>query len=170
MVPYLGMSQAAIYERQRALIRLGLLPKPSGRGRGSGALATPRTAALICLSILATDNLSEMDHRIFKLAEAGISTWRKRQRCGLTGALTFVDALSAIIGDPDLARRVIIVKVERQPLEGSIHWKQPRSDNRDVSVFENRPRRFDYALTVGATLQGTALLKIALALSAGEPT
>jgi hypothetical protein len=164
LVPLLGMTQAAIYERQRALVRLGLLPKPSGRGRGSGAQATPRSAALICMSVMATDNLSEMDDRIAQLAGAKISTWRKSKRCGLTGAETFLDALDAIVGSPTLAERVLSVHVERQPLESSIHWKQPRSDNRDVSPFENKSRQYDYPIWVSARLDGSTLRKIAAAL------
>src|SRR5437762_2588496 len=106
LVPFFGISTAAIYERQRALVRLGLLPQPQGRGRGAGAQATPETAALICLSALATENLSEMDARIIRLACAPIDqSYYKRKYCRLTRTTEFKDALSAIIGNASLAER-----------------------------------------------------------------
>jgi hypothetical protein len=168
LMPHLGITQAAIYERQRALIRLGLLPKPTGRGRGSGATATPRAAALICLSVLVTDNLSEMDSRVSALAQARIETWRKRKRCGLTGATTLVEALSAILADYNLASRTRSIRVERKSLEGDIFWTQAKSKNLEVSQFRYRELRLieRSSLTINASLDGSALRQVAAALAA----
>lgn len=168
LVPHLGMTQAAIYERQRALVRLGLLPQPTGRGRGSGAKATPETAALIFLSVLATDSLSEMDERIANLASAKIWTWRKRKTCGLTRATTFIDAISAILADPALASRVQSIHVERQAQEGGIHWAHARSKNLDVSNFVTAPSRVitPSSIRVSARLDGGALRQAAAVLAA----
>src|SRR5258708_32457347 len=59
------MSSTALYERQRALVRVGLLPQATSRGRNSGgAMATPDTVAMIVLSVLVTDNLSDVDERM----------------------------------------------------------------------------------------------------------
>ena len=167
LVPHLGITQAAIYERQRALVRLGLLPKPTGRGRGSGATATPRAAALICLSVLVTDNLSEMDARVRALAQAPIDTWRKRKRCGLTGATTFVEALSAILADHHIASRTNSVSVQRQSLEGHISWRQAKSKNLEVSQFGSwKHRMIRQSFTTTANLDGSALRQVAATLAA----
>ena len=61
---FTGMSEAAVYERQRALVRAGLLKTKRGRGPGSGVRGTPKLVALSLISLLATGNLSD----------AGIST------------------------------------------------------------------------------------------------
>src|SRR5215211_344378 len=69
MSEQLGRSPAALYERQRALVRLGILSAPTnGRGPGSGVRATPETVLPILLSVLITDNLSEIDQRVSDLA------------------------------------------------------------------------------------------------------
>jgi hypothetical protein len=90
LVSHLGISQAAIYERQRALVRLGLLPKPVGRGRGSGADASPHSVSLIIPSALATDNLSDMDERIVGLARAPAYESRKACLCYETKQCLFM--------------------------------------------------------------------------------
>ena len=55
----LGTTPAAVYERQRALVRAKVLPTPAGRGRGNGLPATAENVALMLMAIMATDNLSE---------------------------------------------------------------------------------------------------------------
>jgi hypothetical protein len=175
LVPHFEMTGAAIYERQRALVRLGLLPQPHGRGRGAGALATPETVALICISILATDNLSEMDDRIRTLASAPIHTHYKRKYCRLTGASEFQIALSAIMGDFNLAQRVSSVQVRRKELEATIHWvKKGRAEfdfdgkNADLTTFEYPKQFVRHPFTVTADLRGTAIKEIAAGLSRSE--
>jgi len=51
------------------------------------------------------------------------------KRCALTGATTFVEALSAILGDYILASRTASIRVERKRLLGEICWRQPKSKN-----------------------------------------
>jgi hypothetical protein len=172
LAPHFGMTLAAVYERQRALVRLGLLPKPQGRGRGAGAQATSETVALICMSILATDNLSEMDERIATLASAPINTHYKKKYCRLTGAGDFRGALTRIMGDVDLARRVTSVDVRRKELTATVHWvKQYRGrwdfdqKNRDLTAFEHRIFGVQQpAFKVVAQLEGTTIYEIATAL------
>jgi hypothetical protein len=96
IAPPLGLTTAALYERQRALVRLGLLPTPQGRGRGSGADATPDNVALLIITRLLTDNLSEVDDRVMKLAKAPFIDQR-RTHCQWTGKRIFKDALSALL-------------------------------------------------------------------------
>jgi hypothetical protein len=112
LAPILGLSTAALYERQRALVRLGLLPKPEGRGRGSGADASPETVALLVIAVMATDNLSENDDRIIKLAHAKFDA-RAIQKCGLTAAPTFAMAVAAILAEPKKAEALLRISVTR---------------------------------------------------------
>ena len=113
IVDHLNTTRAALYERQRALVRLGLLQKPQGRGRGSGAEATPHSVALLILSVLITDSLSEMDDRVISLAHSKIDETRKRKSCHLTRETSFLPALTAVLDDHQLARRVSAVTVNR---------------------------------------------------------
>ncbi|MGY3359762.1 hypothetical protein ACVWZK_006425 [Bradyrhizobium sp. GM0.4] len=54
----LGISECALYERQRALVRMGLIPGPTSRGpRGASLLSLEAVYALIA-SVAVTDHLS----------------------------------------------------------------------------------------------------------------
>jgi hypothetical protein len=55
-----ALSEHALYERQRALVRGGLIKGRQGRGPGSGVEATPETVAMLLISVLATDSLSSV--------------------------------------------------------------------------------------------------------------
>lgn len=66
----LGLSEHALYERQRALVRAGLLKATEGRGPGSGVKATPEAVAMLIISVLATDNLSDVALMTAALARA----------------------------------------------------------------------------------------------------
>jgi hypothetical protein len=96
------LSPAALYERQRALVRLELLPKPGAPGRNSGAaMATPDAVAMLLIAILATDNLSEIDDRIQALAKrrAIDPDTGKPRRCDFTGKHTLHEALTEVLSD-----------------------------------------------------------------------
>lgn len=70
VAPILGMSGAALYERQRALVALGALQSLPGRGPGSGVPFTVENFAAILIAVLASDNLSEVDNRVTALLKA----------------------------------------------------------------------------------------------------
>jgi hypothetical protein len=83
-----------------------MLAAPKGRGRGSGVEATPDTVARLLVAVLATDNLSDTDEQVHKLAQAPFTATDKRapkgvgdkwERCPWTGAETFVDALAFLL-------------------------------------------------------------------------
>jgi hypothetical protein len=106
-----GMSPAALYERQRALVRLDLLPTPQTRGRNSGgALATPDAVAMMVIAVLATDNLSEMDDRVAILAdqEPFDRYGKKATSCPITREKTLRNALAAVLADETKAERISI--------------------------------------------------------------
>ena len=74
---YLGLTPLAVYERQRALVRLGLLPE-AGRGLNSGVRATPVTTTPLLVTALVTDNLSDVDERVKRLLNAKPSETEQR--------------------------------------------------------------------------------------------
>jgi hypothetical protein len=125
----LGTTPAAIYERQRALIRENLLPAPIGRGRGNGLPATAETVAMILIAMMVTDNLSDTDSRVRRLAEAKVNEKRtlghlKRHKgcCGLTGKRDFKSALVAILGSEEFHRSGILIRVARNELRAKIMY------------------------------------------------
>jgi hypothetical protein len=98
-LPQLGqclrMSPLALYERQRALVRLGVLTGKEGRGPGSGVRLTADTLAALLTSLLITDNLSEVDDRVGVLLNA------RRLMGQVTKIKTFGSALSAILSSQE---------------------------------------------------------------------
>jgi hypothetical protein len=120
IAPVLGLTTQALYERQRALIRLGLLPAPEGRGKRSGATASPDTVALLVVAAMVTDNLSDTDERVRKLAFAPFIDGKK-DRCPLSGAAAFKDALSFVLSSAAPAS------------------KPGRTFHTSVRVFRNEP-------------------------------
>jgi hypothetical protein len=121
----LGTTPAAIYERQRALVRAKLLPTPIGRGRGNGLPATAETVAMLLIAMMVTDNLSDTDDRVQKLAEAQVvgrgRLKRQKPRCRLTGKRDFKSALISILRLKDFPA-FILIEVSRTKLTAKITY------------------------------------------------
>ena len=65
LIPYLAskfeMTPFALYERQRALVRAGLIHAVPGRGAGSGVRATPHSVAMLLIAWLQPKVCSEVE-------------------------------------------------------------------------------------------------------------
>lgn len=134
----LGLTPAAMYERQRALVRANILPTPVGRGRGNGLPATPENVAILLIAVLVTDNLSEIDNRVSQLANAPFDS-RLEKSCLLTGKLTFKQALAEILASDVLARDVHL-DVSRSDLTARIFFYRGKRRNLELSNFgRDRP-------------------------------
>jgi DNA-binding IscR family transcriptional regulator len=116
-----GLSEAAVYERQRALVRAGLLKTERGRGPGSGVRGTPESMTLLLISLLATGNLSDagLSTRIFANLK------NKDGFCPLTGKRTFAEAVTAILASKELAQRIIAINVSQEIRESEIAYRDP---------------------------------------------
>jgi hypothetical protein len=66
----LEMTSDALYERQRALVRLGALKQLPGRGPGSGVPFTAQNFAVILISVLTAKSLSEVDEYVVEMCNA----------------------------------------------------------------------------------------------------
>src|SRR5690348_7567654 len=80
----------ALYGWQRALVREGLLDSVPGRGPGSGTPATPKALAQFLVGICCQATRSENAPLARNVAKAA-------GKCPLTGAETYLDALTAIL-------------------------------------------------------------------------
>jgi hypothetical protein len=112
-----------LYERQRALVRLGLLTGAEGRGPGSGVPLSADNLAALIIALAVTDNLSDTDKRVQKLCDASPGFGSK---CKFTGAKTFRDAFSIILGSVEMAGRLEYIGVDRADLSASIGYRQGR--------------------------------------------
>jgi hypothetical protein len=119
---HLRVSPAALYERQRALVRLGILRGEEGRGPGSGVKLSADALAAMLASLLLTDNLSEVDERVGVLLKARSSKVRT----------TFGKALSDILSK--MVAHGWRIAVERQTLEATIE-----RDQKEELVFSSVP-------------------------------
>jgi hypothetical protein len=143
----LDMTPLALYERQRALVRMGMLAK--GR-QGAGIAPTAETIARLLVASLATGSLSEVEER--SAAVAGLMP-RGAGRCPLTGMLTFLDAVASILTSKSRSRGTEITV----------------SRTADHAVIVHKGKRYEYAglhtdepsVRVSATLSAAAVARIA---------
>jgi hypothetical protein len=168
----LGTTPAALYERQRALVRVGLLIPEKGRGPGSGVQidAGGYSVAWLLIAVLATDNLSETDQRVAEIARTAprpSSGYRK----------TFVDALAEILTTLREAKSVTHVTIDRTAKSAEIGFrnqqpiafrksepavsKVPRHDRLSIEPGSYSLAGAPAALQVKATLSGATIAKIA---------
>jgi hypothetical protein len=154
---HLGTTPAALYERQRALVRAGLLDQSEGRGPGSGVRATAPSVAMLLLAVLAADSLTETDGRIGAIAAAQPQSPQRRCRC--TRAKSFLDALAAILVTSGLAAGVIEIEVSRTADRGRIKFYDADGTDK-VSEFAGA-RVSEPDLSVSAKLSHNLLKRVA---------
>jgi hypothetical protein len=162
----LSTTPAAMYERQRALIRARVLPPPIGRGRGNGLPATAETVALMIIAVMATDNLSDTDDRVLKLAEAKFDASYREGGCMLTGAPNFKTALAAILRTTELAASVRSISVSRNQLSAEIFFERGARRGKGISRFGGNQHQID--LEIEAKISGGALMWISRKLLLDE--
>src|SRR5262245_24280802 len=100
LASFVEMKPASIYERQRALVRAGMLVQRPGHGPGSGVLATPKSAAILLISLVSTANLSEVENKTKIAANLKSATGC----CPLTGERTLAKALTAVLSSRELSK------------------------------------------------------------------
>jgi hypothetical protein len=152
----LGTTAAALYERQRALVRGGILEQSEGRGPGSGVHLDPHAVALLLLAVLATDSLSETAEKVTVFAKA--RSTMPDHRCPLTAASHFAEAIACTL-DPSRrhSSEISSIKVSRTSGSGVIEYI--RKGRKIVSQFiVSAPLRADLEVTtrllVEAKIQG----------------
>jgi hypothetical protein len=159
IAPTLRLTTSALYERQRALVRMKMLPTPEGRGRGSGAEATADTVAVLLVSVLATDSLSESEVLVQALAQAAFIDTTKEiiSTCPFTAEQLFVDAVARTLADEKLAKFRPSIVVSRGS-HARIHWH--RSRRTEVSYFGSPPEANSEYINREIRLSFPALLTI----------
>ncbi|MDX1656763.1 MAG: hypothetical protein R3310_16255 [Candidatus Competibacteraceae bacterium] len=158
--PWLGQNQQYFYNRQRAMVRAKLLAQPRQRGPQGGVLATPVNVARLLVTVLGCELKEIPDHAgsFINLPPAD------GDRCPLTGAATFADALAVVLADPDRAGWLQSIRVDRAPIfAATITWEDP-------DTHEDQESRFGAAGAVANvvntyTLQGFVVGQFAIYLN-----
>ncbi len=109
----LGISPAVIYERQRALVKAGLLIYDKGRGPGSGVKVTPESVATLILATLSANNLAETAERTLDVGKARSTKASKE---------LFLDAFVDLLKSRKLAATVHQVTISRSSPDASIFF------------------------------------------------
>jgi hypothetical protein len=153
-----GMSAAAVYERQRALVRGGLLPVESGKASGSGVRLTEESLALLLVALLATDNLS----RIEECTRTFANLKSIARRCPFTDEATFLAALSTILSSTDLSKRCRGVLVSRTGPSGCVFYEKEKEPLASLfSLHGRKPKPQPFGMGVDAQLPGSTLRAVA---------
>jgi hypothetical protein len=133
----LDETSGALYERQRTLVREGLLDSTPGHGPGSGVRATPESIAILIISLLGSARLAEAGQRARDVAEASAVS---EQKCSLTGASKFKDALTTILSDERLSWRIDEILARKGYVtiryDGSRKYEEERGSQRSAFIFD----------------------------------
>jgi hypothetical protein len=161
-----GLSVDALYERQRALVRLGLM-ESVGRGPGGGTPARAETVAQLLTALLLVDGPSELDAGRFARTFKAPLQDRKRPICGLTKQKSFGAAVTCVLNETAIARKVNLVTLNRKTLRASLSWWRGSSRERTGhSSFDWKEEEADWGgLFVRAVMDGDVLCAVAIALS-----
>jgi hypothetical protein len=152
-----------LYERQKALVRAGLL-EAEGRGPGKGVQTTPRAVALLLIAAVATDKYTETERRTREIASAT----SEGKLCPLTGAKTFLDALITILSSSKVAIRMHHLVISRIASYAELHGHKKRFEIREPlteSKFYGRSE-IDLNYQVLTVIRGGKLHQIATELEA----
>ncbi len=146
----LETTPAALYERQRALVRANLLKQTEGWGPGSGVRVTVYSIAYLLIAETATSILAGSAERTHDIAitkpVGGI--------CPVTRARSFHDAIAFVIASERLARRVKQVKVSHSSPYAEIWFHKSKS------IFSSGAMR-QPSLRIVAEIEGLVLQNIA---------
>jgi hypothetical protein len=157
----LDTTAARLYERVQALMRAGILTSKGGHGPGSGVTTTAGSVSLLLIGTLAAETLGQTENRTREIA-ATVPVGEGR--CPLTGARSFEHALASVLTSRYRSSRVISISISRTAAKAAITY---RDEENNVRVIEFMgPHSEEPALSIVATLNGSAIKKIATDLVA----
>ena len=159
LAPFLYATPVALYERQRALTAGGLLDLGAGQGPASGVRLSGQSAAVLLISFLGTDFLSDTaaDTALFAkmVAQSG--------KCPITGKKNFQDALATVLTSEDALNKVGDITLRRGSVRGIFY--SPDDKENQVSYFMDRGRHTPmYGVDIAARLPKRVLRAIAHAV------
>ncbi len=115
-----------VYERLRAILREGVIPKARGRGSHGGVRATPTSVAALLIAILASERLREAGKSCAKIAKLK----SENGKCKLTGCDGFLEGVATLLANPALLSRVVELAVSRKYPRSYIRYRKTRGKTR----------------------------------------
>jgi hypothetical protein len=184
-----GLTPLGLYERQRALIRGGVIPAGESRGPGKGVRLTPKVAATMLIALLSTENVNDIAEKAAAVAtfksihgkDMRPGLIKRPGRCPFTGKATFGAALAELLSSIKLAERLLEINVyrtapvlaaslsfgDRVPdVDGYVYTGGGRSD----FAPGGNPERLKFArpeVTTWVRMSGEGLRRIAAAVAEG---
>jgi hypothetical protein len=159
---FLSTTPAALYERQRQLVRLGILTAEKGRGPGSGVELSAESLAALLVALLATDNLSDTDGRILLLLS---SKPVDKVKFAKTGGATFWEALAALLLSPQKVKDLAFIMVDRNMLLANIMFTRGKKTSGTLFATDLPRNVVLPGIAVSATIDKSNLLPVSLALT-----
>jgi hypothetical protein len=153
----LQLNPHAIYERQRKLVKVGLLQHVEGRGPGSGVRLSVEAVVVLLISLLATDDLAETEGPTMTLAS--LKRVREDARIkpqSLGAAQSFKILLIKALTRPDVVQDIHMVSVDRTNLQVSIFLK----DGTFVEFGQSRGNWHNRRLWIASHLHGSIIEKV----------
>jgi hypothetical protein len=182
-IPFLSkilrLNPHAIYERQRALVREGVLESVPGKGPGSGTFFTPEPVAVLLISMLATDSIKDSAEATRALCDARLTLVPIGQEDELGSPQTFKAAMVNALSSDAVANKITFLRVHRRNsiveifTEDDQAWEEPSAgkifskaelllarDNDRLHLFEPKKRRAGTyeGMVVVVELRGGTLL------------
>jgi hypothetical protein len=175
----LRLNPHALYERQLALMRKGLLPPRTGRGPGSGTPFSAETVAVLVISMLATDSIKDSAEATRALCDARLESVPIGQEYELGNPPTFKAAMVNALSSDAMVSKITFLRVHRRSSLVEIFtkddqaWEDPpagkifsraelllASDNDRLHLFEPKKKRTDTyeGMVVVVELRGGTLL------------
>ena len=138
----LGLKHHTLYERQLALVRAKLLPKPPGRGPGSGTVFSPSTVATLLISMMASDNIVDCVETTRALSASkliGGPIWYDGE---LSKAKNFKDALICALSNDTALDQIEFFRIYRRRFRVEIFIvslkKRDAHDENDHLLFQGQ--------------------------------
>lgn len=149
----LGSTSAAIYERQRLAVRIGLIELAGSRGPGGGTQASPETVAALLICYVCANGPEPEAH------SKDIAGARATTKGNILKADTFLAALAILLGSTELASKTLAVRIAQLDGKATIEFK-----NSPPLIFHGQLRSA-YAIHFDVKLSGVLIQFIAGDLS-----
>lgn len=130
-----GTTADILYERQRALVRIGLLKPLAGRGPGSGVQLSISSVAVLMIAYAAADTLSDVESRIRDVCLAQPTNSDLGTKCPLTGGSTFLEAVERLLALPEIVRSVLSLEIDLNGPGILLIWREGRKERFSLFGF-----------------------------------
>ncbi|KWV54323.1 hypothetical protein AS156_00930 [Bradyrhizobium macuxiense] len=120
-----GVSPGVLYERQRSLVKHGLIKSRPGRGPGSGVPLTYANVAMLLIAYMAADALADVPMRVERAANGKARAEHNENLLAAQGRPTkanFQETIEGILADPEMAASVESIEIDLAGSDALVSW------------------------------------------------